>query len=106
GGSAARGAFLDRHLDDDLRGGRTSDDGVQQAFAVDAEYSMGHFLARAEIMRSTWTLPISLTGHDDERLHAVAVFAEGRYRLLPGMHVALRAEHLGFSSLPTANGLV
>ena len=105
GASAARGEYLDRVLEGALPVGRQLDEGVQRAFGIDAEYSEGRFLARTEVIRSRWTLPIALTGADPERLSATSFLAEARYRLWPGLQVAARGEHLGFSQLHVAGGV-
>lgn len=104
GASAARGAFLSRSLAPVLSEDRSVEDGVQQAFGVDAEYAMGRFLARSEVLWSSWTLPIGLTGAENERLDARSVLVEGRYRILPGLQVAARIERLGFADVPTEAG--
>jgi hypothetical protein len=105
GASAARGEYLDRVLEGALPDGRQLDEGVQRAFAVDAEYSEGRFLARTEVIRSRWTLPIPLTGVEPERLAATSFLAEARYRVWPGLQFAARGEHLGFSQLHVAGGV-
>lgn len=102
--STARGAYLDRRLQAVLPRGASVEDGVQQAFGVDAEYSGGPFLARAEVIRSQWTLPLALTGPEKTRLDATSVMTEARYRLAPGLQVAARVERLGFGTLPLATG--
>jgi hypothetical protein len=89
-----------------LGAGHQVEDGVQKAVGVDGEYAWGRFLARSEVIWSHWTLPVGLTSRRDETLGAVAVLAEGRYRVLPGVDLAARVERLGFSQLPTATGPV
>jgi hypothetical protein len=105
GASAARGEYLDERLATAVPGGRV-DDGVQRAWSADVEYSAGRALARAEVIRSRWTLPVALTGKGPEPLDATAVLVEARYRLWPGVQVAGRAEHLSFGTLATASGPV
>jgi hypothetical protein len=105
GGSVARGAFLSRTLERAL-GGRPVEAGVQQAVGLDVEYAQGRFLGRSEFLWSQWTLPVSLTGDGDTPLGASSVLVEGRYRLLPGVQVAARAERLGFDDVLTAEGPV
>jgi hypothetical protein len=77
---------------------------VQQAYGVDAEYSQGRFLARSEVLWSTWTLPVALTSTEDETLGAASVLVEGRYRILPGIQLAARAERLGFENVQSPAG--
>lgn len=99
GVSAARGAYLSRVVEPALPAGMRARDGVQRAVGVDAEYSEGRFLARTEVIHSNWTLPVPLTGPQAEELSATAMIIEGRYRILPGIQLALRAERLDFSRL-------
>jgi hypothetical protein len=99
GVSGARGAYLSRVIEGALPAGADLANGVQRALGVDVEYSEGRFLARAEIIRSHWTLPFALSGTNNPRLGAHGVLVEGRYRLLPGVQLAARAERLDFSRL-------
>lgn len=101
GASAARGEFLDRVLESALPAGRRLDEGVQRALGLDVEYSEGRFLARTEIIRSRWTLPVALTSAEPERLSATSILTEARYRVAPGVQLAARAEHLGFGRIHT-----
>lgn len=94
GVSGARGAFMSRILQPALTNGAQVDDAIQRGVGVDAEYSRGRFIGRGEAIWSQWTLPEPFWGGP---LKATAVFGEARYRLFPGIHVAARAEHLGFS---------
>ncbi len=76
--------------------GRSVEDGVQQAFGVDAEYAHGPLPRAVGSDLVAWTLPVGLTAADNERLDATSVLVEGRYRILPGLQLAARAERLGF----------
>ena len=105
GVSAARGAYLSRVLESSLPAGSRLEDAVQQAVGVDAEYSEGRFLARAEVIRSYWTLPFALSEGGNQRLGAHAVLVEGRYRIFPGVQLAARAERLDFARIQ-AGGLM
>jgi hypothetical protein len=96
GTSIARGAFLSRTLQPMLADDADVEDGVQQAYGVDVEYSAGRFVGRGEAIWSTWTLPSPFDGGP---LNASSVFGEARYRLVPGVHVAARAEYLGFNTI-------
>jgi hypothetical protein len=104
GTSIARGAFLSRSLQPALNR-RPVEDGVQRAVGLDAEYAQGRFLGRSEVLWSRWTLPVPLTDQADLSLGATSVLVEGRYRVLPGVQIAARAERLGFERIPTSNGL-
>lgn len=100
GVSAARGAFLSRSLETALPATASVDNGVQTAYAVDAEYSIGHFLTRAEVIQSRWSLPVAnITGSLDRPLTATSWLTEARYRILPGVQVAGRFERLGFNRI-------
>ena len=96
GASAALGAFMSRTLQPALTGGAKVDDALQRGLGLDAEYSIGRFVGRGELLWARWTLPMPFTGGP---LKATSVFGEARYRVLPGVHVAARAEHLGFSQI-------
>jgi len=96
GVSAASGAFMDHSVESALTPGAHANDAVQRGLGVDGEYSAGHFIGRAEAIWSRWTIPAPFNGG---ALQAASVLAEGRYRLMPGVHLAVRAEHLGFNSL-------
>ena len=104
GASVSRGAFLSRSVESVLQSGIEVEDGVQQAIGIDAEYSAGHFLGRSEVIWSQWLVPIRTRGALTP-LEAMAFLIEGRYRVLPGVHVAARAERLGFNRLQTTAGL-
>jgi hypothetical protein len=52
-----------------------------------------------------WQQP-ALDSGGIRRLGATATMLESRYRLYPGIYVAGRAEHLGFSRLATSDGMV
>jgi hypothetical protein len=94
GASAASGAFMSRSLEPELTNGAEAEDAMQRGLGIDTEYSRGRFIGRGEVIWSRWTLPEPFQGGP---LNATAVLGEARYRLLPGIHVAARAEHLGFS---------
>jgi hypothetical protein len=104
GTSIARGAFLSRSLQPALNQ-RPVEDGVQRAVGLDAEYAQGRFLGRSEVLWSRWTLPVPSTDQADLSLGATSVLVEGRYRVLPGVQIAARAERLGFERIPTSDGL-
>ena len=106
GVSAARGAFLSRSLATVLPANRRSEEGIQHALGADIEYSAGRFLARAEVIRSGWRLPMTTSRSNDFTLQATSWLGEGRYRLRPGVHVAARLEHLGFSRGATTAGML
>ena len=71
----------------------------QQTWGADAEYSLGHFLARAELVSARWRLPAIGAAPIDEPLRSTGLSVEGRYRLAPGITAAARVDRLSFSQL-------
>ncbi len=94
--SGSRGVFLARSILDEYG---SSSAGVQSAVGFDAEISRGHWLVRTEGVLSRWTLPPIAAPFITSPLSAFGVSVEGRYRLRPGLDVAARADHLGFSEI-------
>ena len=103
GASLSRGAYLDRSLSSVLDADSNVEDGVQQAVGIDGEYSAGRFLGRTELIWTRWTVPMR-GPQADLRLDETALLAEALYRILPGLHLAGRAERLGFNRLQTSVG--
>jgi hypothetical protein len=105
GVSGARGGYATRDLVQAIpvARGRTF---YQRALGADAEFARGHWILRGETVYSSWDAvsngPPLLGG----RLTATAVSVEARYRLLPGMTMAVRGENLGFSEVPGPTGPV
>jgi hypothetical protein len=105
GGSVAAGSYLRASLapllpdDPSLRAYR------QEAFGADVELSHDRWLVRGEAVWNRWQQP-ALDSGGIRRLGATATMLESRYRLYPGIYVAGRAEHLGFSRLATSDGMV
>ena len=93
GTSAARGPFLSRAAARSA-GARSAGPYVQTALGGDAEYSRDYYVLRVEAIRSAWTLPTIATP-----LRALAVSAEGRYKVTPRLYTAARYDHLGFSTV-------
>ncbi len=104
GVSGAVGEFLAREVQDVLP---ASAQGThrQKAAGLDLQWSHGYWIVRAEAVWSRWTLPALDATRIEEPLDALGLFAEARYKLRPGLYLAARAEHLGFSELPSAVGL-
>jgi hypothetical protein len=99
GVSIARGPWLDRSLDTALTGGALAREFTQTAVAVDAELSHGRWLARAEWLRSAWSLPVIRRPAVTDPVSSQAMIVEGRYRLWPGLSLAVRGDGLWFSDL-------
>jgi hypothetical protein len=96
GGSAAQGRYLADSAFAAVtlaRPGRAT----QRAFGGDAEYSRDHWLVRGEAVWDRWdvpTLPASMG--------ASSFFAEGTYKILPGLFAAGRVDTLRFQRVTTA----
>jgi hypothetical protein len=99
GTSAASGPFVSSAAARAAVGEGHDSDFTQTAFGADVEYSRGHYLGRFESIVSDWTLPIVRQPTLQLPLRAVATSFEGRYKLGPGVYVAARFDHLGFSDL-------
>jgi hypothetical protein len=99
GGSAARGVYVaDAALTNaTLLAGTTGS--TQQALGTDAEYSRDHWMVRGELIWNRWHVP-TLT----RPLDATSAFAEGRYKISPGVFVASRIDRLTFSDLTASFG--
>lgn len=102
--SAASGAYLSRSLDPVLLPGESTARLQQRAAGVDVDLASGRWRARAEVLASRWQLPALATGTLDHGVTAVTGWAEGRVRVLPGIDVAVRADHVGFSDVETPSG--
>jgi hypothetical protein len=102
--SAARGAWLNRSIDDARTAPGAGDRAHQVAFGADVEFSAGPLLLRSEGIRSTWRLPWMPTLRLEEPLVATAMLLEGRYKVAPGLYVAARGDRLDFSRIPSAAG--
>jgi hypothetical protein len=97
--SLSRGAFLARAVTNQLPASTQASDFVQTAWGVDAEISSGYWTVRAEVIRSRWRLPAVGPIPLGDPLDATGLTLEGRYRVTPRVHVALRGERLGFASI-------
>jgi hypothetical protein len=104
GGSLSNGRFFTRTLTDTLGAAAQTSPNDQTAAGFDAEYSRGHLVLRAEAMASWWRLPLSAPPFVHDPLRALALDVEGRYRLLPGLYVAMRVDRLGFSEVCGTTG--
>ncbi|HUG53248.1 MAG TPA: hypothetical protein VMR21_06585 [Vicinamibacteria bacterium] len=97
GVSAARGAYLSDSLGAVLDGAAGGGTARQMAWGADLEYSRGYWLARAEGVWSAWDLPLRSDPALRSPLRARGLMLEGRYKIRPGLYLAARADHLGFS---------
>jgi hypothetical protein len=100
--SAARGPFVAQSAARAIGESRT-DDLTQTAWGADVEYSRGYYLLRWETIVSAWRLPAAMPLPPqlpiDGPLSAASTSIEGRYKLRPGVYVAARFDHLGFSEI-------
>jgi len=76
----------------------------QTSWGVDAEYSIGHFLARAELVTARWRLPIVGPESIREPLTSAGLAVEGRYRVWPGITLGARIDRLGFGKIDSVYG--
>jgi hypothetical protein len=98
GASMARGAYVSDVVEETAPA-VDADDGMQQAIGVDAEYSTGHLLTRAEMIFGRWRLPVALADTGERDLGTRASLIELRYRVYPGVQIAGRVERLDFSDI-------
>jgi len=98
GGSAARGDFVDNAA---VEAAGAGGDGpfAQRAFGADVEYSRGYGIFRAEFVWTEWNVPRVQAPLIDRPLRANAGLVEGRYRVLPRLYIAARADWLDFSKI-------
>jgi hypothetical protein len=99
GTSIARGPFVSDSALRSLGGGLSSGSFTQTAWGGDVEYSRDYFLIRGETIVSLWRLPIVSQPAIELPLRAASVSLEGRYKIQPGVYVAARLDHLGFSEI-------
>lgn len=71
----------------------------QRTWGADAEYSIGYFLVRAELVAARWRIPPLGEPAVTDPLTATSLSVEGRYRLGAGITTALRVDRQGFSDL-------
>ena len=102
GSSFARGPFVSSSAVRAALGDGTASGGdefTQTAWGADVEYSHDYYLVRVETIASDWRLPVVKAPALDQPLRAVSTSIEGRYKVNPGLYVAGRLDHLGFSDL-------
>jgi hypothetical protein len=104
GVSAARGAFLDQSVRDELPSPENSRQYRQSAFGADVELSRGYWLVRSEIVTTAWQLPALEPPLIDGPVRATAWLTEGRYKLAPGLYAAARFDRMIFSRIESSIG--
>ena len=97
GASIAQGTFVADTVQRELPAFASDGHYTQRSLGADAEYSLGHFLARAELVSARWRLPALGAPALDRPLWASGISIEGRYRLMPGLTAGARVDHLAFS---------
>jgi hypothetical protein len=95
--SGARGAYLAREVVEAVGPAAIAGGQRQTAWGADVEYSRGYWLARAEGVWSAWDLPVLADPGLRGPVRARGLMVETRYKVLPGLYVAARVDHLGFS---------
>lgn len=103
GVSGASGPFL-AHVVTDALPPPARGDFRQKALGADLEYERGYWILRGEALWSRWNLPAVEPTLLIAPLDALGLYGEVRYKIRPGLYVAGRAEHLGFSEVDTASG--
>jgi hypothetical protein len=96
GGSAARGTFYSTEVSDALADAGGSH--AQTALGADAEYSIGHWLVRSELVWSRWNVPFAWPAENRD-LDSMSGWVEARYRVTPRIVLAARADRLAFSKV-------
>jgi hypothetical protein len=95
GASASRGAYLDRDATSGLA--VDGDSFAQRALGLDVEYSRDYWLLRAEGVWNAWDVPRIREPWVAGPLRARGLYVEGRYKLMPGLYIAARVDHLAFN---------
>jgi len=104
GVSGARGPFVSSTAARGAVGDGHDRSFTQTAWGGDVEYSRGYYLLRAETIWSQWKIPALGAPVVDRPLTAMSTYVEGRYKLRPGLYVAGRFDHLGFSDVVGSDG--
>ena len=94
GASASRGIYV---ADAALTSAALIEDrggSAQRALGFDAEFSRGHWLIRGEFIRNDWQVPTL-----SQNLGAWSLSVESRYKILPGLFAAGRADRLSFDQV-------
>jgi hypothetical protein len=98
GVSGSNAAWVNRALDGPAAGAATGH-ARQAAVGGDAEFSTGPFLVRGEAIRSSWTMPAAVAPSLTSPLVATSLLAEARYKIAPGVYLAVRGDRIDFSRI-------
>jgi hypothetical protein len=71
----------------------------QEALGVDVEWARGYWIVRGEGLYSRFDVPAITAPFVKSPLRSLAGYVEARYKVAPGLYVAARADHLGFSRI-------
>jgi len=104
GASAARGPFVSSTAARGAVGDGHDGEFTQTALGGDVEYSHAYYLVRAEAVFSEWKVPAVGAPVINTPLRALGTYVEGRYKILPGLYVAGRVDHLGFNDVTGSLG--
>jgi hypothetical protein len=104
GTSIARGPFVSNAAATAAGGGGRDSQLTQTAWGGDAEFSRGYYLLRFETIVSDWQLPLAGAANLELPLRSVSTSVEGRYKIMPGLYLAGRADHLGFNDVTGTTG--
>jgi hypothetical protein len=99
GASAARGEYVSREAAGAIPIASRRGSYRQTGLGLDAEYSRGYWVVRAETVLSRWALPMVQAPGVTDPLRAWSTFVEARYKIRPGLFVAARVDRLGFSRI-------
>lgn len=99
GASASTGAWINQSLETEVPQPAEATRARQVAFGGDAEYSAGALLVRSEIIRSTWDMPQISTPVIDTPLVSTSMLVEGRYKVAPGLYLALRGDRIDYNAI-------
>jgi hypothetical protein len=101
GVSGARGPYLSRTVQQAVGSARGF---FQTAWGLDLEYSREYWLFRAEAVGSAWDVPSLSPPLLHGPVRALGLEGEARYKIAPGLYVAARLDHLGFSTVDGSTG--
>ena len=99
GASASTGAWLNQSLETTVPRPAEVTRARQMAVGGDAEFTAGAVLVRGEVIRSTWDMPPVAAPVIDVPLIATSVLVEGRYKLAPGLYLAVRGDRVDFGEI-------
>jgi len=99
GASYARGQYTDRSLESHLPSDQAGRARRQEAVGLDAEFSSGHTVLRAEAIWSRFDLPRIDEPFIEGPVDAVGASLEATHRLAPGLDASARLDRLTFSEI-------